>query len=696
VSIPTGLRRQFLEELKQLVALDGSPQLERILDYGEADGTLFLVTEEERGIDCSQLAASVAVDGPLPIEAVVRLVAEAVVGLQAVHERGLVHRAPTSRALVLLPSGQVRLRELGAAWLATELAPLADGALRSPFHLLAPELLDGAAQTVRSNLYAVGLWLFELLTGQPLLGQGDDAARAHALRAMKSGLAVERLRLLRSDLPHLLGDVVGRLLDSDPARRYPDAPALRFALERVQRSLPVAATQSTLAALARARSVLTSAPDPSVVGLHERSSSLVEPAEATVTTTSEGLLAGRVRMSGGGRELGEPEATVVGSTSAGALDMGSSAVVLDDSAAVALPLGATSGAADVTEGHPRVLPLGELGSFGEEPSQTEIQSSTPLLAVRGPTPPSELAPREETRVDPRGSGVAAAAEPKVVPVDQSALPLPAPPSQAGPLAMTPLRLRDGVSGFDSAVSEVSRTFSPTEDDRDSVELERRRRRPAQQEVSRAAAVSSLPGAARHEARTAGRASGSGPEDDGFTVVEPEVEVRTDPLESRAHELLAGFEVSESSMDVATIARLRKKRSEEAVPTEPFVADGRATSRLDLGAGGASSAGPGDSLALPNPSSAAAPDRRSLPATQRATLLLRGLTAVGVGLVLVALVAGVARRLKRGAVRPAPPAMAGAALPEPEEPGGVETACDTGRAAPCTHCADLDRRRSTSP
>ncbi len=210
------LAHAFLEEARRLARVR---QANIVSVYGAAvhDGQAGLWTELVRGTSLAELLAR---HGPFPAEEVRGIGLDLAHALAAVHRHGLRHGDVKPENVMREVSGRIVLMDFGAAReLDAANAPVVSGSL--PY--LAPEVLRGAAPTAASDLYALGVLLFRLLTGTwPY--PADDLAGL--LRAQDEGRRL-RLTAIRRDVPRPLARAIEAALALDPARR--PASALAFA-----------------------------------------------------------------------------------------------------------------------------------------------------------------------------------------------------------------------------------------------------------------------------------------------------------------------------------------------------------------------------------------------------------------------------------------------------------------------------------
>ncbi len=193
-----------------------SPRLVRVYDLGEDAGRPFLTMELVPGAPLRDRAS-----GPLPIEDVVRIGIEVLEGLAALHAAGIVHRDVKPGNVLLGPDGGARIVDFGLARSLdrdeTRLTET-DTALGTADYM-APEQALGHEVDARSDLYAFGVLLFELLTGDlPWKAESSFGSVVARLRAKAPDV-----RKLRPETPRWLAETVGRLLERKPENRFANA-----------------------------------------------------------------------------------------------------------------------------------------------------------------------------------------------------------------------------------------------------------------------------------------------------------------------------------------------------------------------------------------------------------------------------------------------------------------------------------------
>lgn len=204
------------------------PNVVTVIDYREdADGTPFLVMEFVAG----RTLRSIIAEGPMTIGRTISLGVQMLGALRAAHAADIVHGdVKSENVLIELRRGDehVKLVDFGLAHVGRGSSDVAGG---TPGYL-APEVILGAPSSPASDLYSVGVILYELLTGAaPFAG---TASMEILSRQLRDDLVPPSLRLEGRELPRALEDAVAKALEKDPADRFRDAAAFSEALRAVR------------------------------------------------------------------------------------------------------------------------------------------------------------------------------------------------------------------------------------------------------------------------------------------------------------------------------------------------------------------------------------------------------------------------------------------------------------------------------
>ena len=270
---------RFEEEARAASALN-HPNIVTVHDIGEQDGFPYIVMEL---VDGESLRDQL--EGPLPLERIVRLGSQLSGALAAAHERGVIHRDLKPENVVLTSEGVAKILDFGVARFQPvgvdvhSLPTLGAEGVVGTVGYMAPESLTGRPVDHRADQFALGAILYEMATGRPSFRRTSAAETLVAtLREEPEPLAGQR-----PDLPPPLVQVVERCLSKDPANRYPST----WALHKVLSTLPVAS-------VFRPRRRQTALPSPSnrLIGrrdeVHQLQNLILEARVRLLTITGPG------------------------------------------------------------------------------------------------------------------------------------------------------------------------------------------------------------------------------------------------------------------------------------------------------------------------------------------------------------------------------------------------------------------------
>jgi len=265
---------QMFQNEARVAAKFSHPNIAQIFDYGEENGTYYIAMEFIHGEDLGRLMRKAWSTGqwiarPLAI----RIVASACEGLYYAHTRKdeegralkVVHRDISPQNILVSFDGSVKLVDFGIAKAADQSSMTKSGAIKGKFAYMAPEQAAGKPLDARTDVFAIGLVLYELLTGvRPLKRDSELATLQAALECAIDAPSVV------AEVPSELDDVVMRALAKAPDDRYKDARAFQMALEEflisqrmVASSVQISELMETLFADRRAEEEKMGAPNPS-------------------------------------------------------------------------------------------------------------------------------------------------------------------------------------------------------------------------------------------------------------------------------------------------------------------------------------------------------------------------------------------------------------------------------------------------
>ncbi len=227
-------RSMFLGEV-QIIQSIRHDNVVRVYEVSEDRGTLYMVMEWVEGDSLRNVIRAAKSRGALPPEIAVRIAADAAAGLHAAHElrdwdgelRGVVHCDVSPHNILVGIDGKAKLVDFGIANALGRLDTSSEGEkIKGKLSYMSPEQARGERLDRRTDVFALGIVLFEMTTGEQLF-RGRDAA--HTLELVKHG-TIPRPTHLNPRYPEKLEAIALKALDRDPGRRYQTAQELEQAL----------------------------------------------------------------------------------------------------------------------------------------------------------------------------------------------------------------------------------------------------------------------------------------------------------------------------------------------------------------------------------------------------------------------------------------------------------------------------------
>jgi len=226
-SASADFKARFEHEAKAAASLN-HPNIITIHHFGEHEGRLFIAMELVEG---QTLAALINSDA-LTVEKAIDVALQMSEALSAAHEKGIVHRDVKPANILIDSSGRMKILDFGLAKSARATLDTQSGTTMGTVQYESPEQSRGDKVDVRSDLFSLGVVLYEMISGQlPFKGEFEDAIR-YAIAHEEP----EPLARYKSGVPDDLQHIVAKLLEKDPSLRYQTAAGVTADLKRLQRS----------------------------------------------------------------------------------------------------------------------------------------------------------------------------------------------------------------------------------------------------------------------------------------------------------------------------------------------------------------------------------------------------------------------------------------------------------------------------
>ncbi|NMA79610.1 MAG: Stk1 family PASTA domain-containing Ser/Thr kinase, partial [Clostridiales bacterium] len=220
--------RRFRNESKA-IALLSHPNIVKIFDVGFSDKIQFLVMEFIDGITLTEFIEQ---QGVLKWKDAIHFTIQILRALQHAHDRGIVHRDIKPQNIMLLQDGTIKVMDFGIARFAREEGKTVSDKTIGSVHYISPEQARGDITDEKSDLYAVGVMLFEMLTGEkPFVGENPVAI---ALMHMQSN--AKSPTEINSTIPEGLEEIVQRAMQKDSTKRYQSAAEMIKDIEEFKKN----------------------------------------------------------------------------------------------------------------------------------------------------------------------------------------------------------------------------------------------------------------------------------------------------------------------------------------------------------------------------------------------------------------------------------------------------------------------------
>jgi serine/threonine protein kinase len=221
-------KARFVREAKATARLDHS-NICSVHEIDEANGQTFLAMAYVEGLTVKERIA----ERPLKLNEALDIAAQTAQGLQAAHEKGIVHRDIKSANLMIAAQGQVKIMDFGLAQLAEQSKLTEKTSILGAPSYMSPEQAVGEKTDRRTDLWSLGVVLYEMVTGRLPFGGERQEAVLYGITHEEQ----EPVTALRADLPLELERIIRKALAKNRDERYPHAEDLLVDLRSLQKEL---------------------------------------------------------------------------------------------------------------------------------------------------------------------------------------------------------------------------------------------------------------------------------------------------------------------------------------------------------------------------------------------------------------------------------------------------------------------------
>ncbi|HET7560135.1 MAG TPA: Stk1 family PASTA domain-containing Ser/Thr kinase [Limnochordia bacterium] len=249
---------EFVERFRreaQAAASLSHPNVVNIYDVGNDGGVHYIVMEFVEGRNLKQILRT---NGPLPVGVAVRVASEVAHALTAAHRQGLIHRDIKPHNILIAADGIVKVTDFGIARAASASTLTETGTVIGSVHYFSPEQARGSLVDGASDIYSLGVLLFEMVTGQ--LPYSGESPVVVALKHLQED--APRARQLNGSVPQALDAIIRKAMQKEPLLRYRSADEMARELLRLPQADPEALAQLGSSAAE------TTPPDEKTIRLH--------------------------------------------------------------------------------------------------------------------------------------------------------------------------------------------------------------------------------------------------------------------------------------------------------------------------------------------------------------------------------------------------------------------------------------------
>jgi hypothetical protein len=429
------LAERFISEIRMLASFD-HPNIAQLHTAFKVDNQLVMMMEFVEGSSLEQLAKH----GSIPQSDVIKYVQQVLAALSYAHGRGVIHRDIKPANIMVTSQGVVKLMDFGIAKSRTEQDLTRPGTTMGSLYYMSPEQVRGGTVDARSDIYSVGVMMYELLAGRrPFV-----ADSAYEILNQQCNVVPQPPLEVNAQLPPPLSDLIVCAMAKDPANRFQNAQALSNALRQVAAMQNDPTTREEVAYTPVA---MPGAAQPAAPGV-----AAVAPAAAFAQPSSG--------HRGVWMTVGALAVLVVVACAAIGLPrlLHTSAKTESDSAAQTSPAAPSTTSPEPASPVPASTPAAPDAGVPAVPPPAADAKPTPLSAAGNP-PQTPVPPGPEKSTRPKPEVNTKSPRPDYHPAVQADVPsqadIPKQPASTGPSAEEVEQVHEQMTGLDARASAVS-------------------------------------------------------------------------------------------------------------------------------------------------------------------------------------------------------------------------------------------------